>query len=779
MTLLLLLALFVVSLLLLLLGRLSEQVLSGVTALSVVALCLLVLAMNVRVSGAGIGAPPRMQGLLTVGAALLGGSVLSLLLRSQGRKDDKLAKFRRAGQGSAGQGSGATRGSVRRTTGHGAPRAASPGPAFGLEALRGALSELKLPQLGGHKTRTAARRRTGVTRTGTGTRTRSGTLRTARGRAPQLSGLVSGDVFFQDYEVLERVGIGGMGSVYRAKRRQDGRVVALKVPQEKYLADAKFVKRFYREAEVLKRFTHPNIVRVYDYRMQAPEHYIAMEYLDGDSLEDLLERQPFSFSESVQMLRAMADALRHIHMQNVVHRDIKPANVMVLRGAFENGKLREGGIKLMDFGIAVGKVLTRLTMTGARVGTPIYMAPEQAKGNRVDARSDVYSLGLLAYELVSGTTAFRGSYEAVVHQQVFEQPKPPKQVNLKVPGKLSDLILHMIEKDPALRPTLDEVIARIDAGVLEEEVFADPLALAVSTEEKAGTLRLLDLGGKLRVSLCDQGTKSGQLPLPPAALTSDAQGHLYLALPHHPQLQESALIRKLGPQGQEKLAFGTYGMQPGQLLRPVGLAVWNGQLYVLDAETQFINVFGPRGDFQFRFGGPGAGQGKFSRPATLKFGPDGQLYVLDCGNREVQRFTPRGEYVSRYAFRLDRNSEQLRGLDGLGVDARGGVYIVDSVARKVRKIEPDGTPGTTFALDTLVGEPADVPWLLEIAPDGRIFALRQGGQVLRLFSPAGDLITQRDMYAPLHAMALVQRPGAAAPVTSAQNAGQLPPAGSP
>lgn len=145
--------------------------------------------------------------------------------------------------------------------------------------------------------------------------------------------------------------------------------------------------------------------------------------------------------------------------------------------------------------------------------------------------------------------------------------------------------------------------------------------------------------------------------------------------------------------------------------------------------------------------------------------------MLDCGNHEVQRFTPRGEYVSRYAFRLDRNSEQLRGLDGLGVDPKGGVYIVDSVARKVRKIEPDGTPGSTFALETLVGEPNDAPWLLEIAADGRIYAVRQGGQVLRLFSPAGDLITQRDMYAPLHAMALVQRPAAALPAGTVLPAG--------
>ncbi|MDB5044552.1 MAG: serine/threonine protein kinase, partial [Deinococcus sp.] len=390
------------------------------------------------------------------------------------------------------------------------------------------------------------------------------------------------DLRFQEYEVLDRIGIGGMGSVYRARRRQDGRIVALKVPQEKYLADAKFVKRFYREAEVLKRFNHPNVVRVYDYRMQPQEHYIAMEFLDGDSLEAVLENRTMSFPEGVQVIRALADALRHIHMQNVVHRDIKPANVMVVKNAFVEGQLREGGIKLMDFGIAVGKVLTRLTMTGARVGTPIYMAPEQAKGNRVDARSDVYSLGLLAYEMVTGQTAFKGSYEAVVHQQVFESPKPPKQVRLEVPGKLNDLILNMIEKDPAQRPTLDEVMARIDAGVLTDEVFSDPVTLAMSVQEKRGTLRLLDLKGKLRVSMRDQGNAEGNLPSAPNAMAGDAEGNLYVTLLEYRQGKTGALVRKHGPDGREILAFGAYGLGEGELLQPVGIAVTQGHVYVLD-----------------------------------------------------------------------------------------------------------------------------------------------------------------------------------------------------
>ncbi|MVN87406.1 protein kinase [Deinococcus sp. HMF7620] len=566
------------------------------------------------------------------------------------------------------------------------------------------------------------------------------------------------DLRFQDYEVLERIGIGGMGSVYRARRRQDGRVVALKVPQDKYLADAKFVKRFYREAEVLKRFNHPNIVRVYDYRMQDPEHYIAMEFLDGESLEGLLENRSLSFSEGSQLIRALADALRHIHMQNVVHRDIKPANVMVLKNAFTDGVLREGGVKLMDFGIAVGKVLTRLTMTGARVGTPIYMAPEQAKGNRVDARSDVYSLGLLAYEMVTGQTAFKGSYEAVVHQQVFESPKPPKQVRLEVPGKLNDLILHMIEKDPAQRPTLDEVIARIDAGVLSDEAFNDPVALALSVQEKRGTVRLLDLKCKLRASLRDQSGGDKGMPGAPNAMSSDGQGHMYVTLLDYRQGKAGALVRKLDAEGQELLSFGPYGLNDGELLQPVAIAATDALVFVLDAEAHHVVVFDPQGRFVRRFGGKGQGLGRFEKPRSIVASADGHVYVLDTGNNEVQRFTAQGEYLSRYAFRLDRNSDSLRSLDGLAVDHYGAVYIVDAVARKVRKIEADGSPGLTFALETLVGEPTESPWLLQVGPDGQLYAVRQGGQVLRTYSGAGDLLSQCDMYAPVQAMTILTRP---------------------
>ncbi|MFC6591121.1 protein kinase [Deinococcus lacus] len=561
---------------------------------------------------------------------------------------------------------------------------------------------------------------------------------------------------FQHYDVIDRVGIGGMGSVYLATRKSDGAEAALKVPQEKYLADEKFVKRFYREAEILARLDHPNIVKVFDYRMDGPEHYIAMEYLKGRSLEDLLEGGSLSPAQSVQILRALADGLRHIHLHKIVHRDLKPANVMVLDDAWEGGKLRPGGVKLMDFGIAVGAVLSRLTITGARVGTPTYMAPEQAKGIRTDFRSDVYSLGLLGYEMACGKAAFEGGYESVVHQQVFEEPKPPNQVNPAVPSRLNDLILSMIEKDPDKRPALDEVIQQLDEGVLTDEVFDDPVALAVSVHDPHARLRLLDLSGKLRVSWSEPqtpGEPARKAAGAPRALAQDGLGHLYLA--YHGG--EGGLIRRLGSNGHEEQAFGPYGLALGELLRPAGLAVYGNKIYVLDAESHFITVFDTQGQALQRFGGRGAAEGLFEHPQGLSAAPDGTLYVLDAGNRRVQRFGPDGEYLSKLAFRLAKDTDDLRPLEGLTVGPDGAAYLVDSVAGKVRRITAEGAISAPLSLEPLIGEPSDTPWLMAVGPQGFIYVVRQGGQLLRIYTAAGDLKSQRNLYAPVLALSLLTR----------------------
>ncbi len=299
----------------------------------------------------------------------------------------------------------------------------------------------------------------------------------------------------QRYEILEKVGVGGMATVYKAKERKTGRLLALKVPQERFVGDPRFVRRFHREAEVLAKMDHPAIVKVYDHGQVDGVHFIAMEFLDGEGLDKLIEERRLSLRQAASILARVADALKHIHAQGIVHRDIKPGNIMVLRGALKESGVDPRGVRLMDFGIAAGKVLTRLTITGARIGTPVYMSPEQAKGQKLDHRSDIYSLGIVLYEALTGQPPFTGGYETVIHQQIFQVPTPPKQLKPEIPQVLSDLVLRMLEKDPAKRPTLDEVIQVLEGPWEEEKGLPHPHYLLVGVEAKKGTVRLLDPSG--------------------------------------------------------------------------------------------------------------------------------------------------------------------------------------------------------------------------------------------------------------------------------------------
>jgi eukaryotic-like serine/threonine-protein kinase len=193
----------------------------------------------------------------------------------------------------------------------------------------------------------------------------------------------------------------------------------------------------------------------------------------------------------------------------IIHRDIKPANIMILEGGIAPGSpptLHDEAVKLMDFGIAGGKVLSRLTMTGARVGTPVYMSPEQARGLKIDHRSDIYSLGLVFYEMLTGQTAFKGGYEAIVHQQIFQTPAPPRQLNLRVPKVLDQLVMRMIAKDPDERPVLTGVVEVLENVDLSEPTF-DELddAIVLTVNARQGVVRVLDTEGNLHASLGDLG----------------------------------------------------------------------------------------------------------------------------------------------------------------------------------------------------------------------------------------------------------------------------------
>ena len=558
------------------------------------------------------------------------------------------------------------------------------------------------------------------------------------------------------YEILEKVGSGGMASVYRAKRKSDGQVVALKIPMEQYVADAKFIRRFHREAEVAQRLDHVNIVRTLEHGSIGIQHYMVMEYVDGRSLEGYIEGDELSLDLDVDIMKRVVRALQHIHSAGIIHRDIKPGNIMILRGGVREvdgqRRVQPDAVKLMDFGIAGGKVLSRLTMTGARVGTPVYMSPEQARGLKIDHRSDIYSLGLVFYEMLTTQTAFKGGYEAIVHQQIFQTPPPPRQINLKVPKVLDQLVMRMIAKDADERPTLDEVYDTLEkADFADDEPLNLPSRLVLTVSARQGVLRILDPDGNLHTSLGDIGVGAGAFSAAPLSVAVDSQGNFFAAIFEYRLGQEDhRMIHKLAPDGTPMASFGSYGMKPGEFLYPMSVAVAaDDTVYVLDSETHLVQHFSNDGVFLDSFGARGKGHGSFNDPRVLVIGPGGALYVLDYGNRQVQRLAPDGTYQTRWAFKLGADQPGMRLLDGVTLDRDGNLYISDAAAGKVRKVTAEGKVGVSFALETRQGEVTDTVLDLGVDDEGYLYTARRGGHLIRKFDPAGRLLEAFETYAPV------------------------------
>ncbi|MCA2978344.1 MAG: serine/threonine protein kinase [Myxococcaceae bacterium] len=265
------------------------------------------------------------------------------------------------------------------------------------------------------------------------------------------------------YRVDSRLAAGGMGEVFKVTHVELGRALALKMMKPELSHEPSFVERFRREAMTASRLGHPHIVDITDSgRADTGQFYFVMEFLDGEPLTDVIGRGPAAPALVVELARQMAEALAVAHRAGVVHRDLKPDNVILLQRA---GK---PFVKLVDFGIA--KVVTpapdqKQTTHGVIMGTPQYMAPEQAAGVALDARADVYALGLIVYELLTGRPPFVGETAALVMSAHISSPPPPLPTT--VPLRLRGLVARMLSKRPAERPaSMDEVLEALDGGAL-------------------------------------------------------------------------------------------------------------------------------------------------------------------------------------------------------------------------------------------------------------------------------------------------------------------------
>jgi eukaryotic-like serine/threonine-protein kinase len=294
------------------------------------------------------------------------------------------------------------------------------------------------------------------------------------------------------YQLGSLLGVGGMASVYLATDRVLERQVAVKVLSPPYAQDPVFVERFGREARAAAQLSHPNIVAVFDSGTDADQPYLVMEYVPGESLAQLLHRQGrLAPRRAVELAIQVGAALAAAHAQGLVHRDVKPANVLV-------GP--DGQVKVTDFGIVKAAAATTLTGTGTVLGTAAYLSPEQAQGHPVDARSDLYGLGCVLYELLCGTPPFGSGADrsavAIATRHLSEPPEPPSARNPQVDPALDQVVLTALAKDPAQRyqgaVELQHALQRVPAGdatpALSTEPLLEPLGRTGTTPMAIGSV---------------------------------------------------------------------------------------------------------------------------------------------------------------------------------------------------------------------------------------------------------------------------------------------------
>jgi eukaryotic-like serine/threonine-protein kinase len=259
------------------------------------------------------------------------------------------------------------------------------------------------------------------------------------------------------YRVLNRLGSGGMAEVYCAQDLQLGRKVALKILYRRFAEDGEFVERFRREASSAAGLQHQHVVAVYDRGEYDGTYYIAMEYLEGRSLKTIVQQEaPLDPDRAIDLTIQVLRAARFAHRRGIIHRDLKPHNVIVDA---------DGRAKVTDFGIARAGA-SDMTQTGSIMGTAQYLSPEQAQGHAVSAASDIYSIGIMLYELLTGRVPFEGeSAVTVALKQVHERPTPPSAYNPAVTPELEEAVMRALEKDPARRyPDADAFIAALQAA---------------------------------------------------------------------------------------------------------------------------------------------------------------------------------------------------------------------------------------------------------------------------------------------------------------------------
>ncbi len=265
-----------------------------------------------------------------------------------------------------------------------------------------------------------------------------------------------GTLFANRYEIIEELGVGGMGRVYRVEDKQTKEEIALKLINPDIAADKKTIERFRNELTTARKIAHRNVCKMFDLGEEKGQHFITMEYVSGGDLKRFIRRsEQLSVGKAISIAKQICDGLEEAHSLSIVHRDLKPQNIMIDD---------HGNARIMDFGIARSIKAKGITGAGVMIGTPEYMSPEQVEAKDIDQRSDIYSLGIILYEMLTGRLPFEADTPfAIGVKHKSETPKDPKEFNPQIPDDLSSVILKCLEKDKERRyQSSNEVRSELD-----------------------------------------------------------------------------------------------------------------------------------------------------------------------------------------------------------------------------------------------------------------------------------------------------------------------------
>ncbi len=285
------------------------------------------------------------------------------------------------------------------------------------------------------------------------------------------------------YEITELIGIGGMADVYKAVDLMENRTVAVKILKNEFSGSEEFLRRFRNESKAIAVLSHPNIVKIYDLGFSDEIQYIVMEYIDGITLKEFMEQQgALRWKDALHFITQVLRALQHAHDRGIVHRDIKPQNIMIFA---------DGTVKVMDFGIARFSRVDGKTLSDKTIGSVHYISPEQARGDITDERSDIYSVGVMLYEMLTGTKPFDGDNPVAIALMHMQETAPyPRDIVSTIPAALEEIVVHAMEKNPAKRyQSAAEMIKDIDTFKMNPTVVFGYMTKVYAGADESGSTR--------------------------------------------------------------------------------------------------------------------------------------------------------------------------------------------------------------------------------------------------------------------------------------------------